>query len=194
MQGLCGLRILIVEDEFILAEDLAQHFRNVGAKIIGPARDIASALGLISGIDAAVLDINLNGAMVFPLADKLQTMGIPFVFFSGYDDVDIPSRFHFASRLSKPASLRDITNSLITASISWQSHPSDGRDIMTILPKLRLAARIMLQDAGAADRLVERTLEQAIRDGNWPNDLSVSQWLHRVMTALLHADGPSFLQ
>lgn len=194
MQSLGGLRILIVEDEFLLADDLAQHFRNVGAEIVGPAPDMPSAFRLLAGIDAAVLDINLNGALVFPLADELQMMGIPFVFFSGHDEVDIPARFHFVSRLSKPANWRDITNSLVTVPLNPQSRPPTGRDILDILPKLRLAARIMLQDAGAADRLVERTLEQAIQDSRWPDDLSVSQWLQMVMTKVLHSDGPKLLQ
>lgn len=189
MPSLNGLRILIVEDEFLLAEDLAQYFRVVGAEIVGPAANMASAFRLLSGIDAAVLDVNLNGAMVFPLADKLQSLGIPFVFFSGYDDVDIPSRFHFASRLSKPANWHDITKTLVSMPMGTQFNS----DIIAMLPKLRLAARVMLQDPGAADRLVERTLEQAIREDSWSDDLSVPHWLQMLMTKLLEEDGSSLL-
>ena len=194
MRSLGGLRILIVEDEYILADDLAQHFRNVGAQIVGPAPDMATAFKLLAGVEAAILDVNLNGVMVFPLADKLLVMGIPFVFFSGHDDVGIPVRFRQASRLSKPASWRDVTRSILAMPIGVLHQPVSTSDVMAMLPKLQLAARIMLQDPGAADRLVERTLEQALQQGHWPNDLSVPQWLHKVMTQLLQASGPSLMQ
>ena len=155
---------------------------------------MTTAYKLLSGVQAAILDINLNGVMVFPLADILLMLGIPFVFFSGYDDVDIPPRFRHVSRLSKPAGWRDVTLSFLSMPIALRDRSAAGRDIAALLPKLRLAALIMLQDPGAADRLVERTLEQAIREGRWPDDLSVPQWLQKVMTQLLQSSGPRLLQ
>lgn len=181
MRSLRGLRLLIVEDEVPLAHDLARHFRTVGAKVIGPAATLALAYRLLPGVEAAILDIRLNGSAVFPFADALDSQSIPFVFFTGHDAADIPARFRFASRLRKPSRLCGFTQSVMDCTDLFPA----GTDIVTILPKLRLTARLLLHDAGAADRLVERTLQQAITAGVWPNDVSVAEWLNSVMTAQL---------
>jgi CheY-like chemotaxis protein len=100
-----GLRILVVEDEYLLADDLSHALATAGAEVLGPVASIDEAKRMIAGevrIDAALLDINLRGEMVFPVADALDARGIPFAFTTGYDHGAIPDRFSERPRLVKP--------------------------------------------------------------------------------------------
>lgn len=106
---LAGRRILLVEDEYIVAFDLADALTELGAAIVGPTGSVAGALGLIArdpSIDSAVLDINLNGERVYPVAEALAARGVPFVFTSGYDIHVIPARFAGEPRCEKPVDRR----------------------------------------------------------------------------------------
>jgi DNA-binding response OmpR family regulator len=101
---LSGQRVLIVEDEFLIASYLEDALREVGAEIVGPATTLQEALLLVStkGPDCAVLDINLNGDMVFPVANELAERGVPFVFLTGYTAEFIPARYVKVPRYEKP--------------------------------------------------------------------------------------------
>jgi DNA-binding NtrC family response regulator len=102
-------RVLVVEDEYMLADELRTELRTAGAIVLGPVADVEEALGLIrSGqhIDGGVLDVILSGEMVFPAADLLAERGVPFVFTTGYDDSVIPSRFAGVVRCEKPINMR----------------------------------------------------------------------------------------
>jgi CheY-like chemotaxis protein len=104
-QTLTGRRVLVVEDEYLLADDLTQSLIEAGADVLGPAPSIEEATALIAAeahIDAAVLDVNLRGEMVFPVADALRARGIPFAFATGYDQGALPDRFSDAPRVEKP--------------------------------------------------------------------------------------------
>ena len=98
-------RVLVVEDEYYLADDMAQALARLGAEVVGPVptRDKALAL-LASGekIDAAVLDINLKGETVFPVADALAARGVSFVFATGYDESAVPPAYRDVPRWEKP--------------------------------------------------------------------------------------------
>jgi CheY-like chemotaxis protein len=88
-----GRRVLVVEDEVMIAMALEDTLADLGCVVIGPALDLDSALELASAggeIDAALLDINLAGRRVFPVADALRARGVPVVFGTGY--ADIPMR------------------------------------------------------------------------------------------------------
>jgi DNA-binding response OmpR family regulator len=98
-------RILVVEDEFLLAEELQYELASAGAVVIGMASTVADALELIrveSHLDAAILDVNLGGTPVFPVADRLREQGVPFVFTTGYDASAIPTRFKDSLSCEKP--------------------------------------------------------------------------------------------
>ena len=100
-----GSRILVVEDEYFLADDLSRTLAEAGAEVIGPAASIDDATALIADaarIDAAVLDVNLRGDMVYPIADALRARGVPFAFATGYDQWALPERFSDAPRVEKP--------------------------------------------------------------------------------------------
>jgi DNA-binding response OmpR family regulator len=98
------LRILIVEDEFFVGILLEEDLRASGFQPLGPITSVAVARETIrrETFDLAILDINLNGEMVYPLADDLVERRIPFIFLSGYSELNLPERFRDVARLSKP--------------------------------------------------------------------------------------------
>jgi len=104
-RDLKGRRILIVEDEYLIADDLAKAIGQAGGEVIGPIPTIEDANRMIQqdgAIDAAVLDVNLRGDMVFPVADALAARNVPFLLATGYDEWMLPDRFLDARRLEKP--------------------------------------------------------------------------------------------
>lgn len=98
------MRILIVEDEYYLAADLAQALTALGAQIVGPVATVADAQLMLDRqhIEGAVVDVNLRGEMSFPIADRLEAAGIRYVITTGYDAAAIPHRFRTVPRLEKP--------------------------------------------------------------------------------------------
>lgn len=105
MPDLSGRRILVVEDEFYLADDTTRALRAAGAEVVGPLPRSAPALRALArdGLDAAVVDINLGEGPSFELADALVGSGVPFVFVTGYDEVLIPKRLSHVATVQKPA-------------------------------------------------------------------------------------------
>jgi ActR/RegA family two-component response regulator len=115
MMKLDGKRILLVEDEYFIVQDLARAFTAAGAVVLGPAATLSDALQLVASsgpLDGAVLDINLQGEMVFPLADVLVTRGVALVFATGYDREVIPARFDAYVRCEKPANAEEVVKAL----------------------------------------------------------------------------------
>jgi CheY-like chemotaxis protein len=109
-QLLKGQRILVVEDNFIMALDLSQMVEELGGAVVGPAGrlDEGMALAQSNDIDGAILDVNLDGANTFPLADGLLASDVPVIFATGYDMTMIPDRFTQTPKLSKPFDLRSV--------------------------------------------------------------------------------------
>jgi len=110
-----GKRILLVEDEYFIVDDLARAFRAAGAVVLGPVATVSEALMLVvasGALDGAVLDINLQGEPVYPVADALVTRGVPFIFSTGYDRETIPSRFDGYMRCEKPVSPERVVKAL----------------------------------------------------------------------------------
>ncbi|TPI32665.1 response regulator [Mesorhizobium sp. B3-1-9] len=102
---LSGLNVLVVEDVFMLAEDLTDRLTQAGCTVIGPAPTVRQALAQIDGValDGAVLDVNLRGEQSFPLAEHLTLGRVPFIFLTGYDSVTVfPDQFRDKPKLSKP--------------------------------------------------------------------------------------------
>lgn len=112
---LAGFTVLVVEDEYYTADDLRRELVGAGATVLGPAPSLERALDLIRSserIDAAILDINLNGEMVFPAATLLHQRGVPIVFATGYDRTMIPPRFDDAIRCEKPVDPHSVRRAL----------------------------------------------------------------------------------
>ena len=103
-QRLHGRCVLIVEDEYLLANDLEREFRPAGINILGPVPTLLQAMALVQdqAIDLAVLDIALDGDNVYPLADALIGRNVPVLFVTGYDRSDIPSRYSDVPVCQKP--------------------------------------------------------------------------------------------
>ena len=102
---IAGKRILVVEDEFLICDDMVSRFEGEGAEVIGPVGTVDGALQLINetpAIDAGVLDVSLHGQMSFPVAALLVSRGIPFLFATGYDAAVIPEEFRSTVRCEKP--------------------------------------------------------------------------------------------
>lgn len=112
--ALSGCRILVVEDEFFLALELEDELSRAGAEVVGPIPDLGEASRQIraDGFDIAVLDINLGGTLVYPLADELAAAGIPFLFASAYPASDIPVRHRHRRLVEKPYSVADLLEAL----------------------------------------------------------------------------------
>jgi DNA-binding response OmpR family regulator len=101
---LSGKSVLLVEDEFLLALQLEELLQSRGGTVLGPYRRLEDALKAAqrADFDFAILDINLNGTMVYPLADHLLARGVPFLFLTGYSQANLPERFRDVTRLNKP--------------------------------------------------------------------------------------------
>jgi len=98
-------RILLVEDEYMIAHDMADGLRALGADVVGPVPSLAKALDMIeqeSDLDGAVLDINLDGQKVFPAADRLLERNVPILFTTGYDEATIPAKYANVHLCEKP--------------------------------------------------------------------------------------------
>jgi DNA-binding response OmpR family regulator len=97
-------RVLIVEDEFLVACLLEEDLQSQGYELVGPYTTLASALDASrrEHFDFAVLDINLNGEMSYPLAEELVARGVPFLFLTGYTAGNLPERLRALPRVSKP--------------------------------------------------------------------------------------------
>lgn len=113
--GVAGLRLLVVEDAVLLAMELEAGLVEAGAVIAGSAADLGEAMTMLDlEIDAAVLDANLNGESVAPLAAALRARGTPFVFATGYGERGAPEGFD-APVVRKPYNVHQIVRALAEA-------------------------------------------------------------------------------
>jgi DNA-binding response OmpR family regulator len=110
-----GKRIVVVEDDFLLATDICRELRELGATVLGPAPTPFYATQLIGRrkVDAAVLDVRLHGTNVFSVADLLRDKGVPILFATAYDRAVIPARFQEARLLKKPLDRKNLLSEII---------------------------------------------------------------------------------
>src|SRR4051794_14329719 len=105
-----GYRILVVEDETLLAVTIEEILQDLGCEVVGPIGRLDAALRSATHdrLDAAVLDISIRGGLVFPVAKQLLARGIPFVFASGYGEWALPADFADRPRVTKPFTVREL--------------------------------------------------------------------------------------
>ena len=108
--NLAGCRILVVEDEMLIAVMIEEALQDLGCVVVGPVARLDAALRLARDevLDAAILDVTIRGGQVYPVAEHLLARGIPFVLASGYGDWALPENLQDQPRLTKPFSARDI--------------------------------------------------------------------------------------
>lgn len=98
-------RVLVAEDDFFVASSLTTALEAEGVDVLGPVATVAEAMNLAVGnqsVDGAVLDINLGGEMVYPVADALRERRVPYVFTTGYDTDSVAQRAPDAPCFEKP--------------------------------------------------------------------------------------------
>jgi DNA-binding response OmpR family regulator len=143
-----GKRVLVAEDEAIVAMLVEDELLEAGAEVVGPAGSVSDALRLIEaaardgGLSAAVLEINLEGEAAKPVADTLAALGVPFLFATGYDGLCDTGGHGTAPVLPKPFDPDELiaaVGALVSASVTW---PVQGRrhpDVTTDDQKNRAA-------------------------------------------------------
>ena len=112
---LSGRRVLVIEDEYFLADDIVRALTALGANVIGPYGDLREATDVVDrdvAIDAAIMDINLRQEMVFPLARVLRSRKVPLVFTTGYDRSSIEPEFHDVRLWGKPLDIKAMAEHL----------------------------------------------------------------------------------
>jgi DNA-binding response OmpR family regulator len=104
VKRLSGCRVLLVEDEYLIGEDIKRALERVDIEVIGPVPTLDEALARLAAteVDVAVVDIKLHGEMAYPLADQLAARQIPFIFATGYREDYIPDRYRHVPRWHKP--------------------------------------------------------------------------------------------
>lgn len=107
---LAGLRILVVEDEALLTMTMEDMLADLKCELIGPVGRVSVAVELAAAepLDGALLDVNVAGAEVFPVAHQLRDRGIPFIFVSGYGPDALPTEWRDRPILRKPFVISDL--------------------------------------------------------------------------------------
>ena len=116
--ALQGRRVLVIEDESLVAMLLETILEDMGCTVVGPESNIDD--GLIAAtteapLDAALLDVNVAGREVFPVAEALRARGVPFVFSTGYGEAGLPEHWRGNPTIQKPFTEGAIRDALMKA-------------------------------------------------------------------------------
>lgn len=114
-QDLAAFSVLVVEDEYFIAAEMAELLQKAGAMVVGPFSTAVEGLAHLNNVepDCALVDINTGDGPSFELADALVLRGVPFLFLTGYDAGSVPDRFSKIPRIEKPADERKVIAELI---------------------------------------------------------------------------------
>jgi CheY-like chemotaxis protein len=114
MDSLTGKQVLLVEDEALIAMSIEDMLVELGCHVVGPAMSPATAraLALAEPVDAAILDLNLNGRSGLSVAELLQQRSVPFCFSTGYGLSGVPAQFCNAPILQKPYTMEALGKAL----------------------------------------------------------------------------------
>lgn len=116
-EELNGLRVLVVEDEAAISLLLEDMLLDFGCEVVGPAARLAAALEVAQNaeLDLAILDVNVAGEPIYPVAEALHGRGIPFVFSTGYGSSGIKDAYRDRPVLQKPFAQHDLKQKLVAA-------------------------------------------------------------------------------
>ncbi len=115
---LTGRRVLVVEDESLVAMLLETSLEDMGCTPVGPAANIDDGLRMATDgerLDAALLDVNVAGRQVFPIAEALKARGVPFVFSTGYGEGGLPDEWRGQATIQKPFTEAAVRDALMKA-------------------------------------------------------------------------------
>lgn len=115
-EALAGLRILVVEDELLIAMLIEQMLQELQCEVIGPVSSAEEAIAAVQAhpLDGALLDVNLNGESSSLTAHELSDRAVPFLLVTGYDANDQECfAFQTASRIRKPFDIEDLTDGML---------------------------------------------------------------------------------
>ncbi|WP_372013275.1 response regulator receiver protein [Tistrella mobilis] len=198
-----SLKVLVLEDDFYLAETLSDDIRSCGDTVVGPFADMDEAIRHVAAAQVAILDVRIRDLASFPVADSLVLGRVPFVFLTGYDNDIFPDRFAGRPVYQKPHHARTLLDDLhrqyedgrgaarpdrdgSTDAVSG-GHPGgrmdDAQSLEAVVSGLLQRARTLLPDPGAAERLVEATLRRAITEARSGRAGSPdpAAWLHAAL-------------
>jgi len=107
-------RVLVVEDQYLVADEMRRVVEGLGGQVVGPVPRAQRALDLLDAgeVDFALLDINLAGENVYPLAAELLRRGAPFIFATGCEPWVIPTEFRDTPRLEKPVTAKALIDAI----------------------------------------------------------------------------------
>ena len=116
-QTFAGRRVLVVEDEALVAMLLETILEDMGCMAVGPAATVDEGLRMAAdeAVDAALLDVNVAGRQVFPIAEALRERGVPFVFSTGYGEGGLPDEWRGQPTLQKPFTEAAVRDALMKA-------------------------------------------------------------------------------
>lgn len=115
--GLTGQRILVVEDEWLIAQHLSMLLEDMECEVVGPVANVANALAMLDEgkIDCALVDANLNGTSSAPIVEALNAACLPFIMVTGYGGLDLPTEaMNAAPRLKKPFAEHELQKALLS--------------------------------------------------------------------------------
>ena len=115
--GVAGRRVLVAEDEYLLASKMVGALAKLGVETLGPVGTVRRALDLVEHgghLDGAVLDVKLRDGVVYPVAEALRARGVPFVFTTGYSEHAIPDRYKDVARYEKPFDASQVARALFS--------------------------------------------------------------------------------
>jgi CheY-like chemotaxis protein len=116
MTDIAGLRVLVVEDEGSVALLIEGMLEDLGCEIAASVATLGKALtaARTEALDFAVLDVNLDGELVFPVAEILKARQLPFIFSTGYGRTGVPETFKDCEVLNKPYTIEDLKTTLFS--------------------------------------------------------------------------------
>jgi CheY-like chemotaxis protein len=120
-----GMRVLLVEDEGLIAMSVEDMLSDLGCTVAAQASSLPEALerARAGGFEIAILDVSLNGKQVFPVAELLSEKGIPFAFASGYGRAGLPETFRDRPVVAKPFQMQELSAALTAALVRQEKRP-----------------------------------------------------------------------
>ena len=167
-----SLRILVVEDDYLLASKLARDIIAAGDVVVGPFTDVHEAISRVGLVQAAILGVNVGGEATFDVADSLLRNEVPFVFMIGCGSEVIPKRFQRQHIYAKPSHVAPMLQDLHMQHRNIGSPDHDSLEAI-VLDMIHRSCTIM-PDRASADRLVETVLLRAIaetKEGRFQGDI-----------------------